>query len=112
MSVIFAGKYGAETSGFPLHKYFHNDFKKGETDTYDVEGDDVGDIAIISLSKHDLLIRNDWYMAKIVIEKENDERSKYTFPCYRWVIKHLVVFEGKGKKCWTQIIKIRWVVGS
>ncbi|XP_028416879.1 allene oxide synthase-lipoxygenase protein-like [Dendronephthya gigantea] len=96
VSIQLIGKNGAETKRFPLHKYFDNNFKKGETNTYDVEGDDVGDIAMISLSKHDLLLKNDWYMAKIVIEKANDESSKYTFPCYRWIIKHMVVFEGKA----------------
>ncbi|XP_028409345.1 allene oxide synthase-lipoxygenase protein-like [Dendronephthya gigantea] len=91
------GKNGTETSEFRLRKHFHIDFMRGETDTYDVAGDDVGEIAKISLKKHDIFdIKNDWYLEKVLIEKEDDKSSSYTFPCYRWIIKSVVVYEAKA----------------
>ena len=95
---MFLGKDGAETSKFCLDKYFHNDFEKGETDTYDVSGDDVGEIVMVSLNNNGMGFKSNWYVAKIVIEKETGDK-KYTFPCYRWVIDQLVVYEGKGIVC-------------
>ena len=98
-SLTFTGKNGEETSNFSLNKLFHNDFERGETDTYDVRGDDVGNVVMITLSNSGFGCKSDWYIAKIVVEKETEDgvNPKYEFPCYRWVIHHLVVYEGKGK---------------
>ena len=41
--------------------------------------------------------KSDWFVANITVEKEvPGESVKYEFPCYRWVIRQLVVYEGKG----------------
>ena len=91
------GKNGNETSKFSLNKLFHNDFECVETDTYDVRGDDVGNVVMITLSNSGFGCKSDWYIAKIIVEKETEDgvNTKYEFPCYRWVIHHLVVYEGK-----------------
>ena len=95
-SPTLTGKDGTETSKFSLDKYFHNDFKRGETDTYNVTGDDVGDIAMITLN-NDGLFKSNWFIDKVIVEKEVEGGSeKYEFPCYRWDSHHLVVYEGKG----------------
>lgn len=98
ISLPFPEKDGAETSKFSLDKFFTNDFEKGETDTYTVSGDDVGDVVMITLNNNAMGFKSDWYVAKVIVEKEvEDEKKKYEFPCYRWVVHHLLVFEGKGK---------------
>ncbi|CAB4035480.1 allene oxide synthase-lipoxygenase -like, partial [Paramuricea clavata] len=91
-------KDGAETKKFSLDKFFHNDFEKGETDTYEVSGDDVGAVVMITLNNNGMGVKSDWYIAKVSVEKElKGGNEKYEFPCYRWVVHQLVVFEGKGK---------------
>lgn len=43
-------------------------------------------------------IFSDWYIAKVIVEKLVESGTKkYEFPCYRWVVDHLVVYEGTGK---------------
>ena len=92
----FTGKDGKETSKVTLHKFFHKDFERSETDTYKVEEEDVGDVVMVTLINH-VGFRSDWFVAKIAVEKEVPGGSeKYEFPCYRWVVRQLVVYEGKG----------------
>ena len=80
-----------------LGKFFHDDFEKGITDTYHVDGDDVGDVAMITLHEDHFGLKSDWYVANVTVEKDIEGGSeKYEFPCYRWVIGELVVYEGKG----------------
>ena len=82
-----------ETSAVKLGKFFHNDFERGQTDEYKVNADDVGDLLMITLMKSTGGFYSDWFVNKVAIAKNN---VVYTFPCFRWVIKELVVFEGKG----------------
>ena len=92
------GKDGKETSRITLDKFFHNDFEKGDIDTYNVSGEDVGDVVMITLNNNREGFKSDWYIAKIKVEKEvSGESQKYEFPCYRWVVRQLVVYEGKGR---------------
>ncbi|CAB3999665.1 allene oxide synthase-lipoxygenase -like, partial [Paramuricea clavata] len=96
ISIKLTGKDGAETGKFKLDKFFHDDFERGETDTYEVSGDDVGDVVMIILNNNGMAIKSDWYIAKVVVEKMIEGGTeKYEFPCYRWVVHHLVVYEGK-----------------
>ena len=91
------GKDGAETSPMSLDKFLHNDFERGETDTYDVSGEDVGDVVMITLKEH--FLKSNWYIAKVIVEKIIEDTSfenKYIFPCYRWVVDEIVVYEGSG----------------
>lgn len=63
-----------------------------------MSGDDVGDVVMIILNNNGMAIKSDWYIAKVVVEKMIEGGTeKYEFPCYRWVVHHLVVYEGKGK---------------
>ena len=92
------GRNGHETKKFSLDKFFHNDFERGDTDIYDVSGDDVGDVVMITLNNNGMGLKSDWYIAKVIVEKVTEGGDeKFEFPCYRWVVDHLVVFEGKGK---------------
>ena len=80
-----------------MDKFFHNDFERGETDTYNVNGEDVGEVVMLTLNNNREGFGCDWYIAKITVEKELPGGSeKYFFPCYRWVVSQLVVYEGKG----------------
>ena len=80
-----------------LGKFLHNDFEKGKTNTYNVDGDDVGDVAMITLHEDDFGLKCDWYVANVTVEKYIEGViEKYEFPCYRWVIGELVIYEGKG----------------
>ena len=80
-----------------MDKFFHNDFERGETDTYTVNGEDVGEVVMLTLNNNREGFGCDWYIAKITVEKELPGGSeKYFFPCYRWVVSQLVVYEGKG----------------
>ena len=95
-SPTLTGKDGTETSKFSLNKYFHNDFERGETDTYNVTGDDVGDVAMITLN-NDGMFKSNWFIDKVIVEKAVEGGSeKFEFPCYHWDSHHLVVYEGKG----------------
>ena len=98
ISIKLTGKNGEkETSEFSLDKFFHNDFERGDTDTYNVSGDDVGDIVMITLKNSGFGFKSDWYIAKVIVEKETEFGNKrFEFPCYRWVVRDLVVFEGKA----------------
>jgi hypothetical protein len=53
---------------------------------------------MITLNNNGMGAKSDWYIAKVIVEKElKGGNEKYEFPCYRWVVHQLVVFEGKGK---------------
>ena len=94
--IFFPGSKG-ETKPFELGKFFHNDFERDQVDEYEVQGEDVGDLLMIRLTNSGFGIFSDWFVNKVSISKTpNTSHGVYSFPCYRWVIKELVVFEGKG----------------
>jgi hypothetical protein len=58
---------------------------------------------MITLNNNGMGFKSDWYIAKVIVEKGIDnEEKKYEFPCYRWVVSQLVVFQDKGinSKTW------------
>ena len=75
-----------------------NDFERGEVDEYMVEAMDVGKVLMVHLHNDQggWWYKNaDWFVNKIaVISSTQDE--PFEFPCYRWVLSDLVVFEGRG----------------
>ena len=86
-----------------MGKFFHNDFQKGHVDEYEVQGEDVGDLLMITLHNSgggffsDWFGFSDWFVNKVNISKTpNTSHRVYSFPCFRWVTTELVVFEGKG----------------
>nr|AHK60922.1 allene oxide synthase/8R-lipoxygenase fusion protein a [Capnella imbricata] len=87
------------TDFLALDKWFHNDFEAGSKEQYHVEAFDVGDIQLIELHSDgggywsgDL----DWFVNKVVILSSSQDRV-YSFPCFRWVIKDMVLFPGEAK---------------
>ena len=75
-----------------------NDFERGDVDEYMVEAMDVGKVLMVHLHNDQggWWYKNaDWFVNKIaVISSTQDE--PFEFPCYRWVLSDLVVFEGRG----------------
>ena len=96
--MIFTGRNGKETRYFELDKILANDFEAGDEEEYEENGEDVGEIVMVSLRLGGLKILSDWFLEKITIEaKCSYRREKYVFPCYRWIEEDFVVYEGAGK---------------
>ena len=82
-----------------MDKWFHNDFEKGQEDTYVIEAEDVGEPLIIKLENDQggLFHRSsDWFVDKVEISCSSNNQAVYEFPCYGWVQHEAVFFEGKG----------------
>ena len=93
-----AGTKG-RSDALSLDKSLHDDFEKGHTDEYTVEAMDVGEILLLQLHSDGggWWYKNpDWFVNKIAIIAAKNNES-YEFPCNRWVLKDLKVFQGKGK---------------
>lgn len=77
-----------------------NDFERGDVDDYSVEAMDVGEILVVHLHNDGggWWYKNpDWFVNKIsIISSKQVQDDPFEFPCYRWVMSDLVVFEGKG----------------
>ena len=77
-----------------------NDFERGDVNEYSVEAMDVGEVLMIHLhnSGGGWLYKNpDWFVNRISVISSS-QQNPFEFPCYRWVLSDLVVFEGKGNK--------------
>lgn len=75
-----------------------NDFERGEVDEYSIEAMDVGKVLMIQLHNDGggWWYKNpDWFVNKISVLSSSQE-DPFEFPCYRWVLSDLSVFEGKG----------------
>ncbi|KAM7441207.1 arachidonate 5-lipoxygenase [Porites harrisoni] len=75
-----------------------NDFEKGDVDEYSVEAMDVGEVLMVHLhnSGGGWWHKNpDWFVNRISVISSSQE-DPFEFPCYRWVLSDLVVFEGKA----------------
>jgi len=95
----------ARTKPVALENWFHNDFEKGQVDTYDIEEVDVGEPLMIKLENNQggLFHRSsDWFVDKVVISCSSNNQAMYEFPCYGWVKQEAVFFEGKGRKVFSQ----------
>ena len=91
----------ARTKPVVLEKLLHNDFEKGQEDTYVIEEVDVGEPLMIELENNQggLFHRSsDWFVDKIVISCSSNSQAMYEFPCYGWVKQKAFFFEGKGRK--------------
>lgn len=58
---------------------------------------DVGEVLMIQLHNDGSgwLTNSDWFVNKIVVTSSTEERA-FQFPCYRWVVSDMVIFQGKG----------------
>lgn len=83
-----------------LDKLFHIDFFKGQEDTYVIEAEDVGEPVMIKLENDQggMFHRSsDWFVDKVLIRSSNSRVTVYEFPCYAWVKRESVFFEGRAK---------------
>lgn len=99
----------ARTKAVVLEKLFHNDFEKGQEDTYVIEEVDVGEPLMIKLENNQggLFHRSsDWFVDKVVISCSSSNQAMYEFPCYGWVKQEALFFEGKGRKVlWKDLLQ-------
>lgn len=121
---IYSGKWewwllvSKETTYFPpgtngrtkpavLDKWFHNNFEKGQEDTYVIEAEDVGEPLMIKLENSQgsgFHRSSDWFVDKVLITSSLSPQKVYEFPCFAWVQRESVFFEGKGTSKWTSSI--------
>ena len=93
-------KYVSGTKGktekIPLGSW-RNDFVAGHTDDYTVQAMDVGEVLLIQLhnNRSGWLKNSDWFVNKIFVASSTQERA-FQFPCYRWVVSEVIVFQGQG----------------
>ncbi|XP_022800953.1 allene oxide synthase-lipoxygenase protein-like [Stylophora pistillata] len=75
-----------------------NDFERGDVDEYSVEAIDVGEVLMVHLhnDRGGWWYKNpDWFVNKIAVISSTQD-DPFEFPCYRWVLSDLVVFEGRA----------------
>ncbi|KAJ7376326.1 Arachidonate 5-lipoxygenase [Desmophyllum pertusum] len=75
-----------------------NDFEAGEADEYSIEAMDVGKVLMIHLhnDRGGWWYKNpDWFVNRISVLSSTQD-DPFEFPCYRWVLSDLDVFEGKA----------------
>lgn len=76
-----------------------NDFEKGDADEYSVEAMDVGKVLMVQLhnDRGGWWYKNpDWFVNKIAVLSSTQDYEPFEFPCHRWVLSDLMVFEGKA----------------
>lgn len=99
VSLTITGTKG-RTKPAVLDKWFHNDFERGQEDTYVIEAEDVGEPVMIKLENNQGGIfhrSSDWFVDKVLITTSSTILKVYEFPCYAWVKRESVFFEGKAK---------------
>ena len=57
---------------------------------------DVGEVLMVHLYNDGSGWFSDWFVNKITITSSKQEET-FVFPCYRWVVDDMVVFQGKGE---------------
>ena len=78
-----------------------NDFEAGQTDEYRVQAMDVGEVLMIHLHNDGAgswFKDPDWFVAKITVTSLKQEKA-FEFPCYRWLVSDMVVFQETGSYC-------------
>ncbi|XP_028395809.1 allene oxide synthase-lipoxygenase protein [Dendronephthya gigantea] len=86
------------TDYLKLDKWFHNDFEAGSKEQYQVEAFDVGDIQLIELHSDGGGYWSgdaDWFVNRVIVLSSSQDRV-YSFPCFRWIIKDMVLFPGEA----------------
>ena len=93
---LFLGTKG-KTEKIRLNSW-SNDFKEGHANRFTVKAMDVGEVLMIHLHNDGSggWYKNpDWFVNKVVVINLTSEEP-FEFPCYRWVVSDMVVFQGKG----------------
>ena len=76
----------------------HNDLEAGQLDEFNIEAVDVGEVLLLQFhnDRGGWWYKNpDWFVNKVTVISAKYGNS-YEFPCCRWVLEDLTVFEGKG----------------
>jgi len=73
-----------------------NDFEAGHTDVFKIQAMDVGEVLLVHLYNDGSGLYSDWFVNKITITSSKQDET-FHFPCYRWIVDDMVVFQGKGK---------------
>ena len=73
-----------------------NDFEAGHTDEYKIQAMDVGEVLLVHLYNDGSGFYSDWFVNKITVTSSKQDET-FHFPCYRWIVDDMVVFQGKGK---------------
>ncbi|XP_028395780.1 allene oxide synthase-lipoxygenase protein-like [Dendronephthya gigantea] len=89
------------TDYLKLDKWLHNDFEAGSKEKYEVKAFDVGDIQLIELHSDGggYYWRDDpdWFVNRVKVSSSSQDRV-YSFPCFRWITKDIVLFPRKDNK--------------
>lgn len=87
IDVTLVGADG-ESGPHALDKWFHDDFRAGAEDVYEIEAPDVGALLALRFRSQGGIIGSDWLLdgARVTV----GDRS-YSFPHYRWVLGNTAV---------------------
>lgn len=82
-----------------LDKWFHDDFERGQTDSYRLWGINVGDIWLAKLHVSERGFYPDWYVDQIVVTKnyKTPMTETYIMPVWEWVSDGNWLSTGHGK---------------
>lgn len=96
---IFISLHGARGPGLKKAKFpkTKKSFHEGHEDTFELEGDVVGELYGLTLEKDKP--GHTWYVDRIVVTAEDAENSvhKWVFPVYSWVDMTKYVLEGSAR---------------
>ena len=80
-----------ETEFCELDHFFHDDFQHGTTETYNIVGDDVGDVECLSIYAKPMIIdimTCEWYIDYIIVTQDPPSGKMVLFPVHQWITKH------------------------
>ncbi len=92
IGVTFVGEH-AESGPHVLSRAFHDDFEAGDADTYEVEGEDVGQMHCLRVCNQTLLVKDDWLLEEIIVDRDGQVSR---FPFFRWVKADTEVYVLEG----------------
>ena len=74
----------SRTRRINLDTSFHDDFESGQTDVFEREGVDVGDVVMIQMSLSSVLPGRLWLLDHVTVGEVGGERTAF-FPCDQWL---------------------------
>ncbi|XP_064626993.1 lipoxygenase homology domain-containing protein 1-like isoform X2 [Lineus longissimus] len=63
----------------------NNKFEEGQTDYFEVEAVDMGDLKKVIVGHDGEGMGAGWFCEKIIIKTEENSTEEYLFPCHRWL---------------------------
>ena len=61
-----------------------DNFENGNTDTFSLEMDDIGDITQVRIRHNNSGHNPGWFLDRITVHNETSHKE-YNFPCHRWL---------------------------